>query len=317
MNSISNNKRHSRGELDEFNCRPIFFVKVHHEPPGIDKRGLRILIGCIITAIIILSLCLAAISYINPDCDLVFIDNQQLKNITLNHWSTEEPFLSRDSTLLIRLSAHLEYNTDEQDYPLSEFLNLEQQWKPNSDKPMDYSSQQNHTQPDQKYFENLTDSEINRERFVVLDFGLLSTREHKDNRTSLKLNSKCSVITMSMVRKPDRIYVDRISLDLRISGEPKKSCDLELPDLGAFNVKMNSNGLAHYFCDEPRLLRFSCFQKSRPRSSIFSSSSSNIERDVWIADLFIHLLEFEVKDDRDELEDYELTFESPVSKCVV
>lgn len=252
---------------------PIYIVKVSYEKEKIDKQGIKILVSCTVGAILLLALCLIMIRLTHPPCELVFIDSQSLENITSNHWQSQEPFLSRDSSLLIRLSAHLEYKFES-----------ETESSPNK---------LDHVEP----------SSENPERFIVLDLEHLSTNEFSDDRYRLKFNSNCTVITMVMVRNYDLIYVEHIKLELRVSGEPKKICDVVLPLNGAFKVKVGLNGVTHYFCNNSRILRFNCFERVayKPKQ---------------IADLFIHLLEFETKDDRIELRDYKLNFESPVSNCV-
>lgn len=288
MRSTIQSKR-DEDETVEANRRPIFMVMITNDEPKVDERGVQILIGWTLVVFLILTLSVLALRLAHPHCELMFIDSQRLKAIISNHWQTQEPFLSHDSDLLIRLSAHLEYK-------LRPGYNQSVVSDPSIIHPNDRT-------------------DVNLEKkFIVLDLEHLSIRGLEDNRYKLKFNSNCSVISMILVRKPNMIFVDHISVNMRISGEPRRTCELALPEEGAFSVNVNPSGLTHYFCDQPDLLKFSCFE--RKEASFYSPIDKLSPTDIWVADLQIHQIEFETKDERHELQNHELNFESPVSRCI-
>lgn len=109
-------------------------------------------------------------------------------------------------------------------------------------------------------------------------------KSEEDYKYTLRFT--CATIIMDFIRRPDRVHVKQVHIDLKPAGfNGKSSCDLYLPAQGAFSVEVNANDhLAHYYCDKP--LRYECFH--HPSGKDFGKPPHRL------ADLLIHKLEFEL-----------------------
>lgn len=77
-----------------------------------DKRGIKILISCIICTIIVSILFLFAFRISRLNCELVSIDPQRMRTIHLESFDkkSNKPIRSHDKTILMKISVLLEYN---------------------------------------------------------------------------------------------------------------------------------------------------------------------------------------------------------------
>ena len=84
-----------------------------------DKRGVKILICCIISTLIVLILFIVAFKFTQPSCELIFIEPALLGSSALAGWAKEKPIRSHDRTVLMKFAAHLEYNIQSTSSPSS------------------------------------------------------------------------------------------------------------------------------------------------------------------------------------------------------
>lgn len=160
-----------------------------------------------------------------------------------------------------------------------------------------------------------TDSDARRYMPLELD----SIESHKlgqfdDRTTEFVLNFNCSVLKLRVLRRPERVQIESIQVELnKPFGKHNKhsKCEINLASSNAFQtsqfaqvspssssmqnatsqalflgVEQPANGMAHYYCDKQR--RLSCFHVSTS-----STSNYQIER-VHLGDLYLNALEFEV-----------------------
>lgn len=299
-------------------------VEIVADQRAFDKRGLKILVISLLGFIASLLVCLYAMKFTNVRCELTYIDPTGLKDIIRTHWLSEEPYMSRDSSLLIRIAAHLEYDFDfKQDqiilYTNSTIKNnniTQSNAGQDSSKLITINSNNldpifgagNNEDASDAYGGDDDDDDDNDDatedngdddrRFLVLDFDHLYTiRTSADSqRLMLKLTSNCSIMDMSLVRNRTDIYVDKIKLELRKPSKRRKTCQVELPPDGAFRVRVNSNNshLVHYLCDKAQLLRFDCYHYQ----TIYDRDDYRLKlgiRKILLARLQLHLLEYETK----------------------
>lgn len=77
-----------------------------------NKRGTKILIGCVLSTMIVLLLFLIVFRFTQLSCELVSLDPVQLASSQLASFARDntKPIRSHDETILMRISAYLEYN---------------------------------------------------------------------------------------------------------------------------------------------------------------------------------------------------------------
>lgn len=75
-----------------------------------DKRSASILIGCLICTSVVVLLFLIAYQMSLRSCELIYLDPLQHRLAALNSWQNATARRSHEKTLLLRISAHLEYN---------------------------------------------------------------------------------------------------------------------------------------------------------------------------------------------------------------
>lgn len=320
----------------------------------LDRLGPWILILSISGFLSCLLICLYALYSTNIPCELVHISSKELKDIIQTHWLSEEPFMSLDRSFLIRIAAHLEYDVDidyieeENNSKIGESNSIfssfdsptdcspEHEGNPNNEDNICYKNSNSTTSkgsvPLQNNNEDLYRSNDAR-RFLILDFDQLTTAKLYNHRYKVKLNSNCSTLTMFINRGPRWIYIDQILVKLKRPNKQLRTCQAQLPKQGAFKIEL-INGLAHYYCDKPHLLQFKCYHYEliNPSSNKTTTdepivetnfnldhSDQNVEsikRKIHLANLHIHLLEYEIKNNTNELDGYELNFESTQSHCI-
>lgn len=76
-----------------------------------DKRSTKILIGCILCTMMVLALFLIVFRFSQLSCELVSLDPVQLASTQLAAFSKDsKPVRSHDETIIMKISAYLEYN---------------------------------------------------------------------------------------------------------------------------------------------------------------------------------------------------------------
>lgn len=121
-------------------------------------------------------------------------------------------------------------------------------------------------------------------RFLPLELRAndhVELKELGNLRYKFKLNFDCAEMSLIIVRRPERVHVEQINIELREPNKHKSSCQIRFPQ-GAFGVDTR-DWRAHYYCD--KLPKYSC--------NHFSSKHPN-HAPLLLADLQIHYLEFEV-----------------------
>lgn len=74
-----------------------------------DKKGLGILISCIISALLIIAVLIVTIRFTQQSCELIITDPVQLRSSALTKFAKIKPTRSHDKSMLMKISAHLEY----------------------------------------------------------------------------------------------------------------------------------------------------------------------------------------------------------------
>ena len=292
-----------------------------------DKVGSRILFGCIVCTALVVVLFVVALSLTHPSCELTYIDANNLRMDSLAALAKEKPIRAHDKSMLIKISAHLEYSTQDressspmalgelaptqqpappyqqtnsmqsgQPAPLGFNLNPTKHLSPST--PSSVSAQNNSNSSNGTKKESPTNNE---KRFLPLKLDKVDSKKIDDNKHKYKLSFNCTVITFIVQRRPERVYVEQISVELKPASRKKSSCEIQLPPQGAFGVDVH-DGLAHYFCDKP--LKFNCLHHSNKHSAQI------------LAELHIHSIEFETGSSVSNSIHKSREFLSPKSKCV-
>lgn len=74
-----------------------------------DKKGAKIWISCIISALLIVVLLIVTIRFTHPSCELIIIESGQLRSSALSKFAKIKPIRSQEKSMLLKISAHLEY----------------------------------------------------------------------------------------------------------------------------------------------------------------------------------------------------------------
>lgn len=157
-----------------------------------------------------------------------------------------------------------------------------------------------------------------KKRFLPLDLESIETRRLNDapNKYKYILSFNCTKMNMVLVRSHDRVYVESMKLELKVSNKHKTECDVQLPAQGAFLVGLNSassinqtadnseqsskganNGnkdkeLVHYYCNKP--LKYACYYNGSNNNNLIRSISTNQQQTgIQLVTLHINAIEFE------------------------
>lgn len=74
-----------------------------------EKKGAGILISCIVCALLIVVLLIVTIRFTHPSCELIIIEPAQLRSSESIKFAKTKPTRSQDKSMLLKISAHLEY----------------------------------------------------------------------------------------------------------------------------------------------------------------------------------------------------------------
>lgn len=75
-----------------------------------DKRGARIIFGCLAGTFAVILLFFLASLLTQKSCELIIIEPTQIRSAALADWPKEKPIRSHDKSTLFKISAYLEYN---------------------------------------------------------------------------------------------------------------------------------------------------------------------------------------------------------------
>lgn len=75
-----------------------------------DKRGVKIVVGCIISTLIVFFIFTFAVNYGQSRCELIIIEQQLLREQTLNNWIKMKPLKSNDKSIIFKMAAYLEFH---------------------------------------------------------------------------------------------------------------------------------------------------------------------------------------------------------------
>lgn len=292
------------------------------------------MLGCAISASLTLILFIIVFRFTQPTCELIFVEPEQLRAAALESISKKAPIRSHDKSMLLKMAAYLEYNVQTTGRPIlselargspqpqpqvpaaqqsNQFLAANQQAQPTANqqnlapnKPY-FGQAPNPVQPTnpspQANQTNTAGQQHRERRFLPLDFDDLEVKKVSEFRYKYKLTFNCTTMNLIFIRRPERVYVEQISLELKLASWHKTSCDLQLPAQGAFGVDTQHHlGMAHYYCDRP--LHYSCYHYS---------SKNTTQSGTLLAELHIHSLEFEVGANNRTHKSHEFT--SPRSEC--
>lgn len=274
-----------------------------------DSRAPLILACCMLSIVVVLILFMVSFHMSRLSCDLVFIEPDKLRSEAVSDWKDSKPSRSQEKSMLIKLAAHLEYfNAEQPSDSLAANLSSptgqaqQQQQIPGLPIPValdsafgNQTSGARHPQPSipqsgfssqqlQTSLGNSSSMNSKKKRFQQLVLEDVRM-ERADDEYKYSLRFSCSTITLVFIRRPERVHVKQVHVELKpANSNGKSSCELALPAAGAFEVEVNPNDhLAHYYCDKP--LRYSCYH--------YQSRSAGLPA-LHLADLLIHKLEFEL-----------------------
>lgn len=305
-------------------------------------RSAAILTACVICTFLLLVIFMFLHQFTQPDCDLIFIESSQLRSKTLNSWAKDSPRRSKDKSMLLKVAASLEYilepkssvqllnqslqasqQQQQQNHqqpssvivgqsPLALQVTNQQFGGPKQVQTIAQTANQAHQQTQNTSSpasvissqSKEKDSSSREKRFLILDAFELKSKKLEDNRYEYTVSFDCAKMTMTFVRKPDKVHVEQIKIDLKTKSRKKSTCELQLPAQGAFSVDVHDN-LAHYYCDRP--LTYSCMH--------YSSKHPN-EAGLHLADLHIHGIEFETVSNTSRISLKSKDFSSERSKCL-
>lgn len=343
-----------------------------------DKRGARILFGCLAGTVIVVLLFLLASRLTQPSCELIVIEQSQHRSSAQAEWSKEKPLKTHDKTTLIKISAYLEYNiqkdgvskqdkiTDGQNHnnlsqqagqdmfslPVSSNNQQQQQHppqqpaanppttgqgqqlqpqqqqqqpqlpnnQPSAQVPAQASSQQQNASgmsttgkgpvpstPQSAFTSqqlanssfpllnqttlatastasgsssSSSDSKSEKPRFLPLKLDDIEIKKTEDNKYTYTLNFNCSTMKLHFVRRPEKVFIEKVTLKLKPDSQKESKCELQLPNGEMFSADVSSaDGWAHYYCDKP--LKYSCYHYSSNKPALL------------LADLHINGFEYE------------------------
>lgn len=274
-----------------------------------DRRKL-IVIASLTCALILILITLGAIHLFKQKCALISATPEILALDGRHRLAGKKPFRSTDKTLLIKISAHLDYQ------PQAAYSR--QDWQPISQAPTggigQYQgvAQVQPIQPPQQapllpqvsianasiaptaatvepaVETNIAPSNQNEKRFMPLKLIRVVGKDSND-RYMLDFDCCKMFIKFSYIPLQEKIIVNSMRLELDTPNWNETSCELrpkkEQTSTSIFGAGTNA-GLAHYQCDDPESLLFSCWHRTE-------HSLNQKYSEYQIADLQIHSIEFQ------------------------
>lgn len=287
-----------------------------------DKMdGKQVIFGiCIISTLIIILLAFGSYQYFHQTCVLV-MDAEKLVSDGRSRLEGASPIRSSDKSLLIKLSAHLDYYPP----PLPP-IQMSQDWSEfgpllNMSASNIGTNNQLGAQPS-----GLIDSAprqvvqqvpaetpsslslVNEEKSMssngpqvqpseatkrYLPLSLSEVKHSKNDASShtYVLIFDCAKLNIIFRSLSGRIFVESMSLDLDVPNKNMTTCDVYIPRGEAFStVLQGASNQAHYSCDKRNILIFRCHHKGT--SEQWNPNTMNDS--TLVALLQIHLLEFQI-----------------------
>lgn len=271
---------------------------------------------CSICALTLVLISFGAYHLYTPSCVLIVADPAKLISDGLNSQNDSQPIRSSDKTLVIKMSAHLDYfpppappvaaivapqpfvpaapksifdepqpNMSVPSAPLGQQASLVQSdvWSgpPKPAIPAVNSPPPVAPKPMPRAAEPQLNATGKEKRYLPLKLKRVTGKSLDVGRHRYSLEFDCAKLIMIMSSNQNRVFVSEMSLELDKASKNKTTCEVQLPreDLFALDTRGAPTN-SHYQCDRQNLLRFSCLHKSA-------------QTVIPIVELQIHYIEFQ------------------------